>query len=296
MFFSKILLMAVIVTGGIALIDKLFFARKRAAQSAALAAQYSGAEAVADTSVGSQNPGMEAGMFKDDNVEASSHKPELPILVDFARALFPVILLVFILRSFIVEPFRIPSGSMIPTLRIGDFILVNKFSYGIRFPVIDKKIIPISSPERGDVMVFKFPQDPSINFIKRVIGIPGDEIVYDNKRLFVNGQEIKSEVAEPFVHTESGQRKVSAQAVNEFHGEHEYQVINDPRVGSSRYVNKVPAGEYFVMGDNRDYSNDSRRWGFVPEEHIVGKAFLVWMSWDSQENSVRWGRLGSSIP
>jgi len=198
-----------------------------------------------------------------------------------------VLFIVLVLRSFLVEPFQIPSGSMKPTLEVGDFILVNKFSYGIRLPVIDKKVIEVGDPQRGDVMVFRYPSDPNVNYIKRVVGLPGDQIRYTNdKRLFVNGQPI----AEQLVGTEPGTLG-SAELYKEKLGEAEHLI----RKEMSRYRMPpdqqwtVPAGHYFMMGDNRDNSNDSRYWddpnipkelhGMVPDRNIVGKAFAVWMSW-----------------
>jgi signal peptidase I len=194
---------------------------------------------------------------------------------------------VLVLRSFLVEPFQIPSGSMKPTLDVGDFILVNKFSYGIRLPVLDEKIIQIGDPQRGDVMVFRYPSDPSVNYIKRVVGLPGDKIRYtSDKRLFVNGEL----VAKQLIGTEPGTLG-SAELYNEQLGAVEHQI----RQEMSRYRAPpdnewtVPAGHYFMMGDNRDNSNDSRYWddpnipkdelGMVPDKNIVGKAFAVWMSW-----------------
>lgn len=216
-----------------------------------------------------------------------------PWWVEYGSSFFPVILFVFVLRSFIVEPFKIPSGSMIPTLQIGDFILVNKFTYGIRLPVINKKIIDVNLPKRGDVMVFRYPEDTSVDYIKRVIGIPGDKISYQNKRLAINGQEIDTQRVEDYLHTE--RLYYSKQFVENSDGV-EHRTLNDddapayiPDPGpfknredcffnSSGVVCTVPAGHYFMMGDNRDNSRDSRFWGFVPEENIVGKAFFVWLN------------------
>jgi signal peptidase I len=276
--FSLILLVAVIITGVIVLADKMFLAPRRRAELSPAA------EAV-----------IEAPM-SDGTKSVTTSEPQLPLLVDYARAFFPVVLLVFVLRSFIVEPFRIPSGSMIPTLQIGDFILVNKFAYGIRFPVIHKKIIPVSKPERGDVAVFRFPVDPETNFIKRVIGLPGDKIVYDQKRLTVNGKLVDFTELQPYEYTESGRRQISSEQIQENLGEHEYSVINDNRAPPRGHTIEVQPNHYFVMGDNRDFSNDSRSWGFVPEENLVGKAIFIWMSWDGENNSIRWSRLGSRIP
>lgn len=216
-----------------------------------------------------------------------------PWWVEYGGSFFPVILFVFVLRSFIVEPFKIPSGSMIPTLQIGDFILVNKFTYGIRLPVINKKVIDINTPERGDVMVFRYPEDTSVDYIKRVIGVPGDKIAYQNKRLTVNGTPVETHRVEDYLHPE---RLYYSKQFAEKNGHVEHKVLNDddspayipdpsrfPHREDCFYNNAgvictVPAGHYFMMGDNRDNSRDSRFWGFVPEENIVGKAFFVWLN------------------
>jgi len=210
-----------------------------------------------------------------------------PTLVEYGKSFFPVLAIVLVLRSFLVEPFQIPSGSMKPTLEVGDFILVNKFAYGIRLPVLDTKVIEVGDPQRGEVMVFRYPSDPSINYIKRVVGLPGDHIRYtSNKRLYVNDQL----VAEQLIGEEPGSLG-SAVLYKEKLGEYEHLI----RKEMSRYRMDpggewvVPAGHYFMMGDNRDNSNDSRYWqddsipaelaGMVPDRNIVGKAFAVWMSW-----------------
>ncbi len=225
-----------------------------------------------------------------------------PLYVEYARAFFPVILIVFLLRSFLVEPFRIPSGSMLPSLYIGDFILVNKFAYGIRLPVVNRKIIDIANPRRGDVVVFRFPHDPSINYIKRVIGVPGDRVVYKGKVLYINGQPME----------QSNERPYNAAAFGELYGEvwrateslngirHDILKMDRPDPEGAERV--VPAGHYFVMGDNRDQSNDSRFWGFVPDENLVGRAFLIWFSWDLADRGdkwfwqrILWERIGSTI-
>jgi signal peptidase I len=219
-----------------------------------------------------------------------------PWLIEYSKAFFPVILLVFVLRSFIVEPFRIPSGSMLPSLHVGDFILVNKFGYGIRIPVINQKVLEIDSPERGDVMVFRFPHDKTINFIKRVIGLPGDKVDYRDKKLFINGVEVpRSDVTEyPF--QESGRRHVVAKRFVEALGDNKHHILVDPGKKTTSMSFSVPPGHYFVMGDNRDYSNDSRYWGFVPEANVIGKAFFIWFSWDvANGGGVDWGRIGNSI-
>jgi len=220
----------------------------------------------------------------------------VPLLVEYSRAFFPVILAVFLLRSFVIEPFRIPSGSMLPSLYIGDFILVSKFSYGLRLPILNTQVVPVGEPDRGDVMVFRFPQDPSTNFIKRVIGLPGDVITYRGKRLTVNGEPVAVQKTEllPELTAQRGQRSLSS--FLESLGESDHAIFLDDNRASRSLKVIVPAGHFFVMGDNRDHSNDSRYWGFVPKENIVGKAFFVWFSWDSPGGGgVNWHRLGTVI-
>ena len=220
-----------------------------------------------------------------------------PLLVEYARAFFPVILIVFLLRAFLVEPFRIPSGSMLPSLLVGDFILVNKFTYGIRIPVLNKKIIAIDSPRRGDVMVFRYPANPSDNYIKRVIGLPGDQVLYKDKQLFINGKAMPLEALElPFLYREAGERRVEAKHyIENLDGvKHSILITSSMRQEPMAFV--VEPGHYFVMGDNRDHSNDSRYWGTVPEANLVGKAFLIWFSWDvTHGGGLSWKRIGNTI-
>ncbi len=216
----------------------------------------------------------------------------MPWWVEYGRSFFPVILAVFLLRSFLVEPFRIPSGSMIPTLHVGDFILVNKFTYGVRLPVIDKKIIELGSPQRGDVVVFRYPPEPSTDYIKRVVGVPGDRIGYYDRVLYVNGEAV-TEPDEDQALREDGQEVLR---VPEQLDQHSYQVQWLPQRPSRQGEVVVPPGAYFVLGDNRDNSRDSRYWGFVPDENLVGKAFFIWMSWDGARFAVDWRRIGSVIP
>lgn len=204
-----------------------------------------------------------------------------PVLVDYARSFFPIFLIVLILRSFIVEPFRIPSGSMIPTLLVGDFILVDKNTYGIRLPLINKKIIQRQNPSRGDVVVFRYPNDPSTPFIKRVVGLPGDTIEYRDKTLFVNGEEMRQTDGIPFVGQRSASLHTGAIVAEEQLDGKAHQILRTPRVPARTYQTVVPPGNYYVLGDNRDNSRDSRYWGFVPDENLVGRAFMIWMNWDS---------------
>ena len=227
--------------------------------------------------------------------EAKGRQHE-PVLVAYGKAFFPVILIVFCLRSFLVEPFRIPSGSMLPTLNIGDFILVNKFDYGLRLPILNKKLVELDSPQRGEVMVFRFPQDPSVHFIKRIVGLPGDEILIQNKRLIINGEPVPLIPDGRYTYEEKSKNGKETDRFLETLGEHDHDVVMDL---SSRAVNQrivVPEGNYFLMGDNRDHSNDSRYWGFVPDENVVGRAFFIWFSWDSLNGGgVNWSRIGQSI-
>jgi signal peptidase I len=221
----------------------------------------------------------------------------MPLLVEYSRAFFPVILAVFLLRSFVIEPFRIPSGSMLPSLYIGDFILVSKFSYGVRLPILNTMVVPVGEPDRGDVMVFRFPRDPSTNFIKRVIGLPGDVITYRGKRLSVNGEPVAVQKTAllPELGAQRGERSLSS--FLESFGQSSHAIfLDDNRQSRSWPPIVVPPEHFFVMGDNRDHSNDSRYWGFVPKENIVGKAFFVWFSWDSPGGGgVNWHRLGTVI-
>ena len=262
--FPLLLVIAVAVCGALALFDLVFLAPRRRAAIAS----YQG----------------KVGEVDDALVEKLNKEP---LLVEYGKSFFPVLAIVLVLRSFLVEPFQIPSGSMIPTLEVGDFILVNKFAYGIRLPVLDTKVIEVGDPQRGDVMVFRYPSDPNVNYIKRVVGLPGDHVRYSSdKRLFVNGQP----VAEKLIGEEPGSLG-SATLYNERLGEVEHRI----RKEMSRYRAEpgkewtIPAGHYFMMGDNRDNSNDSRYWndpnipkdvlGMVPDRNIVGKAFAIWMSW-----------------
>ncbi len=221
-------------------------------------------------------------------------EPE-PVVVDMARAFFPVIVVVFLIRSFWVEPFKIPSGSMKPTLLVGDFILVNKYTYGIRIPVINRKVIPIDDVKRGDVVVFRYPADPSVDYIKRVVGIPGDKVVYRNKRLTINGEPVPAQGAGFYTDAELNYLRLPT--FIEKLGDHNHQMMIVPaqppvdlaqvrqfadrkncEYNDDGFSCVVPAGRYFMMGDNRDQSSDSRYWGFVPDDHIKGRAFLVWMN------------------
>lgn len=221
--------------------------------------------------------------------------PAEPLVVEYAKAFFPVILIVLLLRSFLVEPFRIPSGSMMPTLLDGDFILVNKFTYGIRLPVINKKIITLNTPQRGDVAVFRYPKNPSIDYIKRVVGLPGDIISYRNKTIYVNGTPMEQELLNSYLGEGTAMSMTGASLRLEHLGEVDHQILVRGEQPARDGEYRVPQGHYFVMGDNRDNSNDSRYWGTVPEENLVGKAFFIWMNLDGVDNTIKWRRLGSSI-
>ena len=267
-----ILTLAVLVTGVIWLIDILFFASARKARIAAVEQQFQPLDAT--------NEGKKVAYETARETAAKE-----PLSVEYAKSFFPVLFIVFFLRSFLVEPFQIPSGSMIPTLQIGDFILVNKFAYGLRVPVLNKTFIPVGKPKRGDVMVFFPPHQPKTYFIKRVIGIPGDKVRYTNNVLYLNGVEMKQEfVKKGFPEMASHCMAVRQQVthVNEdlMGVVHKMQKCDQP---SSLGINGswvVEEGHYFMMGDNRDNSGDSRVWGTVSEDAIVGKAFAVWMHWE----------------
>ncbi|ART61783.1 signal peptidase I [Kushneria marisflavi] len=252
MDFSLLLVVAVFVTGAIWLLDIAVLRRTR------------------KTSTGGSRP---PGEVTHDT--AASSTPKEPWYVDYSRAFFPVLLVVLVLRSFVIEPFQIPSRSMEPTLDVGDFIAVSKFSYGLRLPVINTKILDVGEPERGDIMVFRFPGDPSVNYIKRVIGVPGDRIRYQDKQLYINGQPVRKELLDDnsVDDTQALYREYLKGAEH-----HIFNNLDAPGPQMSEVT--VPPGHYFMMGDNRDDSNDSRYWGFVPEENIVGRAFGVWMHWN----------------
>ncbi|WP_462320698.1 signal peptidase I [Halochromatium sp.] len=278
--FPTFLVAATFLTGGIWLLDAMLWAPKRRRLAAAAAS----------------SPG-EGG-------EAAAGGDKEPVLVEYARSFFPVILVVLLLRSFVVEPFRIPSGSMMPTLLVGDFILVNKFSYGLRWPVLNSKFLDLGEPERGDVIVFRFPRDESVDYIKRVIAVPGDQVYYRDKTVYVNGEPLEQVPLGEYV-DDQGRPTGLVEAIEEVDGGGEHEILINPRTGdfprSCRVLAggpvTVPEGMYFVMGDNRDNSNDGRCWGFVPEENLVGKAFAIWMSWDGSRGGfpIAFGRIGDVI-
>jgi len=224
--------------------------------------------------------------------KGEDRQPSQSIAVEYSRSFFPVLLLVLVVRSFLFEPFRIPSSSMVPTLLVGDFIFVNKFIYGLRLPVLHTKFVSVEDPDRGDVMVFRLPSDPSVNYIKRIVGLPGDTIVYANKRLYINEQLIELE-RKGELERDSGRPAVLA---TEKLGDATHDILLEPyNLGrEGRYI--VPEGHYFMMGDNRDNSQDSRfsQVGFVPEANIVGKAIRIWMNWDFA-GMPEWRRIGTKI-
>jgi signal peptidase I len=287
--FALLLFLASAVTGLYWLAEQFYFLpqRKKAAETleAEDAKRRAGLAASGITQV-------------DGNVaEAKAKLLMQPWWLDWTAGLFPVIITVFLLRSFLFEPFKIPTGSMIPTLMIGDLILVNKFTYGLRLPVLHTKLTEGTPPKRGDVMVFRYPPRPSMDYIKRVVGIPGDEVAYLNKKLTINGQAVSKEVLPDFLDEDTTRYSKQFEEVIVSNGSSKkHKLLNDedrpafvpgvedfPNRQNCNYTVegvtcKVPAGHYFMMGDNRDNSLDSRYWGFVPDQNIVGKAFFVWMN------------------
>jgi len=258
-----VLVLATLVCGLVWAADALVFARRRR-------------RANADRGRGDATPGQ-------------------PTVVEYARSFFPVLLIVLVIRSFLGEPFRIPSQSMLPTLKVGDFIVVNKFAYGLRLPVVHTEFVDFDEPERGDVVVFRYPRDPSVDYIKRVVGLPGDQIAYYNRRLFVNGEPVPMERLGPYRPEEAA---ASAEPLIEFRERLDgfaHSLLLDPNGQSAEGEFVVPEGRYFVLGDNRDHSNDSRRWGYVPTSHLVGRAEMIWLHWDWSGGDFRWQRIGQFV-
>lgn len=252
--FPLILTVAVLLSGFISLLDILFFSKRRLAK-------------------GQVKPGK---------------------IVEYSRSFFPVLLLVLVIRSFIVQPFRVPTGSLEPTIAPGDFIAVNQFAYGLRLPVTNTKIVNIGEPKTGQVAVFRWPQDTSIDFVKRVIGVPGDHIEYKNKVLYVNGKQATQTYIGPAIDSEPEGDIPVQQYTEDLNGVKHLININ-PNAPTIDFDITVPAGEYFMMGDNRDDSADSRMWGYVPEANLIGKGFIVWMNWNSQTHRVNWQRIGTVL-
>ncbi len=230
-------------------------------------------------------------------VQTKVQRARDPIVVEYSRSLFPVLLIVLLFRSFLFEPFKIPSGSMIPTLLIGDFIVVNKFSYGLRLPVLHTKIVSLGEPKRGDVVVFRYPVDTSVNFIKRLVGLPGDTISYRNKELYINGEKVPEKAIGRFTSDEvkCSTPRSDALYLNETLGEVEHGILEHENSGSRNGQWQVPEGHYFMMGDNRDRSNDSREWGFVPEANLMGRAVGIWLNFDYTKGCGDLSRIGSGI-
>jgi signal peptidase I len=286
MNFALILFVLVVLTGIAWVADKLVFQRQRQTAAAAALAEFD-ARAQVQAQYGG---GGDIGAAR---LQLAEDKLRQPWWLEYTASFFPVIAAVFLLRSFVIEPFKIPSGSMIPTLQIGDFILVNKYTYGIRLPIVNKKIVELNQPQRGDVMVFRYPKDESMDYIKRVIGVPGDVVKYDNKRLTVNGQPATYAPQSDYL---DGERLTYSKQYQETLGNVTHNILNDAdrpayvsgpddipfrencTYNQTGFTCKVPAGHYFMMGDNRDNSADSRYWGFVPDKNIVGKAFFIWMN------------------
>ncbi|QJE01505.1 signal peptidase I [Massilia forsythiae] len=286
--FALILFVAMVITGVIWCLDVFVLAKQRRARANAALAEYDAryAKLSADGIKADNNHGGRAAL------EASILRQ--PTWVEYSGSFFPVIALVFVLRSFLFEPFKIPSSSMVPTLLVGDLILVNKFDYGIRLPVLNKKIVQVGNPQRGDVMVFKYPKDMSQDYIKRVIGVPGDKITYENKRLTVNGQPVAYEPLDDYLDDEhlAYNKQFLEKLPNAPHRILNMDAVRPINLGAvedfphhesctysyDKFTCIVPEGNYFMMGDNRDNSADSRYWGFVPDQNIVGKAVFVWMN------------------
>ncbi|MBR9911690.1 MAG: signal peptidase I [Gammaproteobacteria bacterium] len=274
--FPLILVLLVFVSGFIWLFDALFLAARRKAAIAAVDTQFAGLE------VDSENQ-------QDAYLQAKTQAAKEPLAVEYSKSFFPVLFVVLVLRSFLVEPFQIPSGSMVPTLEIGDFILVNKYTYGVRLPVVRNKIIPVNDPKRGDVMVFFPPHRPDTYFIKRVVGLPGDEILYINNVLYINGEK-QPQTLLASLPPGNPQFQLMKETLAGVEHDMRKHVVPGRLSREGSWV--VPEGHYFMMGDNRDNSSDSREWGPVPEEAIVGKAFAVWMHWDSFFSLPSFSRLG----
>lgn len=287
--FSLILFILLVVTGVVWCWDKFSLAPKRKQRAK---------EAMASVPF---VPGLSEEQQRELREEARAKAARMPWWVEYGVSFFPVILFVFVLRSFLIEPFRIPSGSMLPTLQSGDFILVNKYEYGVRLPILNKKLIPVSEPEVGDVLVFRYPVDPSIDYIKRVVGVGGDTVRYANKQLYVNGKAVPNTIVGPYFEPD---RSAYTTEYTEHLGTEDHEILLNkqfnqeymPIVRFPYYENckyeryavecVVPEGHYFVMGDNRDNSLDSRYWGFVPDENVVGRAFFIWMNFSEP------GRIG----
>ncbi|MFK7795719.1 MAG: signal peptidase I [Gammaproteobacteria bacterium] len=269
-----ILVIGTLVTGIVVLLDRLVLAEKRRKRV--------------------MNEAYDA-KYVEGNSSKTQREYKEPWYIDYSRSFFPVLLIVLILRSFIAEPFRIPSGSMMPTLLHGDFILVNKFTYGLRLPVLHNKVWANKLPERGDVVVFRYPENPSLDYIKRVIGLPGDRLEYRDKTVYVNGAAMRQVDLGIYI----GKGRDAAMSGANKRQENLNPIDHEILISNGRLsIDKswtVPDGHYFVMGDNRDNSNDSRGWGMVPEQNLVGRAFMIWMNWDISEGQFAFKRIGKQI-
>jgi signal peptidase I len=310
MTFALILFVLSVITGIAWMLNQFLLAPRRAAAARLALAEFD-ARMKKELTVNEGAVLAERAAFED-----KLNTP--PAWVDYCASFFPVLLAVFLLRSFVAEPFRIPSSSMRPTLAVGDYILVNKFAYGLRLPIIEKKIFPLGSPRHGDVVVFRYPLEPSEDYIKRVVGLPGDTVVYRDRKLTVNGQPLPQERDGTYSWIEN-QRFITTEQYKEtaYNGTEPrtHLVAEDPQqpavvMGNVRnfpgrdnceyndaengFTCHVPAGQYFMMGDNRDMSDDSRYWGFVPDENLRGKAFFIWFNWDDI-TSMAFKRVGSVI-
>jgi signal peptidase I len=284
--FALILFVLTIITGAIWFLDVFYFARQRRMIADAALADFDARNARLATE------GVKLDVNSRAEMEANLLRQ--PTWIEYSGSFFPVIALVFFMRSFLCEPFKIPSSSMVPTLLVGDLILVNKYAYGIRLPILNKKIIEVGDPQRGDVMVFKYPKDITMDYIKRVVGVPGDKIVYQNKHLTVNGkpltyQELPLYLNEGLTYSKQLEENLLGVQHKILNDDAQTRSLNLAGVQDFPYKDQcsynedgfactVPAGQYFMMGDNRDNSADSRYWGFVPNQNIVGKAFCVWMN------------------
>ncbi|HEV3105718.1 MAG TPA: signal peptidase I [Trinickia sp.] len=289
MNFALILFVLVVLTGIAWVADKLIFLpqRRRAADEAV--AEFDRQQARIGERFADENAPATRARLREENLRQ-------PWWLEYSASFFPVILVVFLVRSFVVEPFKIPSGSMVPTLLVGDFILVNKFDYGLRLPIVDTKVTQGRPLQRGDVVVFRYPKDESVDYIKRVIGLPGDVVAYQNKQLTINGKPVSET---PFPDYFDEERIGYAKQFEESLDGRKNAILNNPAVppfviGADTYphrdnctynsegvICKVPPGNYFMMGDNRDNSADSRYWGFVPDRNIVGRAFFIWMNFSN---------------
>lgn len=283
MNFALILFLLTVVTGVFWVLERVMFlpARKKKAEAAAAEFEEANREALGrgETAVTDEYRALRAKILRQ------------PWWLEYTAGLFPVILAVFLLRSFLFEPFRIPSGSMLPTLHVGDFILVNKYDYGVRLPVLNTKVIEVGAPQRGDVVVFRYPMDENVDFIKRIVGVPGDRVEYRDKVLYINGVEQKQSQPRDFIDETSmvtlDERDEDLSGVTHLMAlDHRrpgwvpLQAVKKKEEGCNYndrgFVCTVPAGKYFAMGDNRDNSEDSRYWGFVPDENLVGRAVFIW--------------------